>query len=292
MSQRCKIWLFAVILVLPLFSASAQEYEIRLRRANKPGDRIQTTIAAREIKEMSATANGQPFQSEKQDSTVEFDGVVEILKVEAKGRATKVSATVDRLVKKGTGGSSVIAPKGATIIASVNGLKQAYLINGSPAGAEATKALDLVFALSRGGPTDDEIFGTKEKKKVGESWNINAALAKKGLVETLRLPVKALSGKVTLKGIVNRAGGEALKISADMVIQAVPPLPANLVMDKSTAEARLEGEFPVDFAHQLPDERMNMKFTFAAHGEKPDGGKVLMTIRLENTTQAKRTLLK
>ncbi|MEO6785150.1 MAG: hypothetical protein ABI318_03365, partial [Chthoniobacteraceae bacterium] len=68
--------------------------------------------------------------------------------------------------------------------------------------------------------------------------------------------------------------------------------PPNFVIDESAAEMRLEGEFPRDFTHHLPDEQTSMKFAAVAHRETPDGDKIVLTMRMESTSQEKRILLK
>ena len=292
MPPRFKFWLFAVLLALPLLPAHGQEYEIRMHRPVKVGEKFRITVAAKELRETSVTANGNPVRSEKEDRSVKFNGVVEILEVEAKGRPVKISATVEKLVKNEAGASSEVAPKDAVIVVSLDGRKQVYQINGMPAGADIGKALDIVFSLSKSGVTDDDVFGTNEKKKSGESWSINSALAKKDFAESFGLHVEDLTGKVTFDGVVNRAGGEALKLSVGMTLKAIPPMPPNFVVDQASAEARLEGEFPVDVTRQRPTESMSMKMNITAHGETPNGDKIVLTMSTEKLSQEKRLPLK
>lgn len=263
-----------------------------MQRPVKVGEKFQTTVAAKDVQEMSVTANGNPVKSEKKDLSVGFNGKVEILETDAKGRAVKISVTVEKLLKNEAGVSSELAPKGAVILASLDGRKQVYQIDGMPARADIAKALDLAFTLKHSGVTDDDIFGTSEKKKVGESWSMNSALAKTDLAESSGLKVEDLSGKVTFDGIVHRADGEALKLSAAMVMKALPPLPPNFVVDQSTGEVRMEGEFPVDVTVQRPSESMRIKMTIAAHGETPNGDKIRLSVRTEKTRQEKRMLVK
>ena len=144
---------------------------------------------------------------------------------------------------------------------------------------------------STSGVTDDDVFGTGEKKREGESWSINAALAKKDFAESYDLRVEDLSGKVTCDGVVHRADGDALKLSAVMSIKAIPPMPPNFVVDQSATEVRLDGEFPLDFTRQRPTENMTLKMTVTAHGETPDGDKIALTTHMETSKQEKRTPL-
>ena len=55
--------------------------------------------------------------------------------------------------------------------------KTLFEIEGAPASGKVSKALDLVVNITSGGPTDDDIFGTTERKKAGDSWPINKAVA-------------------------------------------------------------------------------------------------------------------
>jgi hypothetical protein len=292
MPQRFKSWLSAVLLVLPLLPVRAQEYEIRMHRPSKVGDKFQTTVAAKEIQETTIAANNNPVESKKEDRSVAFSGVVEVLAVDAKGMPVKISATVEKLMKNEAGASSEVVPKGDVIVASLDGRKQVYQINGTPAGADVAKALDLTFSLSTSGVTDDEVFGTNEKKKAGESWGINAELAKKDFAESFGLNVEKMAGKVTFIGVANRADGDVLKLGVVMTIKAMPPMPPNFVVDQSSAEARMEGEFPVDATRPRPNESMSLKMNVTAHGQTPNGDKVALALHMEKSMQEKRTPLK
>jgi hypothetical protein len=262
-----------------------------MHRPMKVGEKFRTTVNTKELHETSVTANGNPVKSEKEEFSVEFNGVVEILEVEAKGRPIKISATVEKLVKNDAGADGEVVPKGAVIVVSVDGRKQVYQINGMPAVADVAKVLDLTFSLSKSVATDDDVFGTHEKKKAGESWSINAALAKKDFAESFGLRVEDLAGKTTFDGVVKRADGDALKLSAVMAIKVIPPMPPNFAVDQSAAKAQLEGEFPVDLTRQRTAESMRLEMFVTAHGETPNGDKIAMTLHMDKTTQEKRTPL-
>lgn len=259
-----------------------------MHRPAKAGDKVRTTVATKEIQEISLSSNGALLKSEKKEMLVGFEGVVEVLEVEANGKPVKISATVEKIMKSDGRDSSEVAPKGAVIVVSLEGRKQIYQINGKPAGADVVKALDLVFSISKTGVTDDDVFGTKEKKKTGESWNINAAVAKKDLEESFGLRVEDLHGKVTLDEVLKRPEGETLLLSAKMTINAIPPMPPDFAVDQSTAEAEFGGEFPVNVASHRPAENMSMKMDVVAHGKTRNGEKISLKMHMQSEKKVKR----
>ena len=246
----------------------AQDYEIRLARANKPGDQLNLSATGKLSMDSTQTLGDAAPKEQKQDITVQFEGVEKIVEVDAKGKETKITLTVDKLTQTVGSETTDVAPKGTVITCSVSGKKQNYEIDGKAADPGVAQALDVVIQLSRGEPSDDEIFGTKEHKKKGDSWDINADLAKSSLAgQTGGGEVSDLSGKTTLDDVA----GDNLKVSALMKGKAKPPLPPQIIVDDSSFDAKFTGTFPIDVTKPPVEEGEEVTFAFTAHADTPKG---------------------
>jgi hypothetical protein len=65
-------------------------------------------------------------------------------------------------VKDGTTTSPL--PAGAVVVATVEGEKEVYKLNGQQLDGEAGKLLSAAVSLATGGPDDDEVWDEVEKE--------------------------------------------------------------------------------------------------------------------------------
>jgi len=285
----------AVMLSWVASTATAQEYEIRLHRPLKVGQKYGVSTTAHLSRSMTITAEKGLFGGQNEEFSVELECVVTVLEIDDKGRETKVSMAISKCVKIKGENKKDLVPKDAVVVASQKGRKeQVFTIGEEPLGAEAQEALGSVVSLSKGGATDDEILGTKDRKKVGDRWNINAAAAAKNLeTEMPGIQEKNITGTTTLEGVVKVGGIECLKIAAEMTIE-IPPIegevaaamPEGLKVSKSTVEMRCVGVFPVDASMDRLEESIDEKVTLITElSPDPDTpGMVMQTIAQSRQT--------
>jgi hypothetical protein len=167
------------LIVLTSLPTTAQDYEIKFHHPTKVGQRFKQTETATENSQTTMTIPGRPPQVKKTEFTIEWESTGTVMEVDSSGRATKESHIIAKMNRiKGTA-KEVLLTGGTKVVASVKGKEEVYEIDGKPASRELAEALGHVISLSDGGATDDDIFGTKERKKVGDSWSINEELALK-----------------------------------------------------------------------------------------------------------------
>ena len=282
---------FLPVIITLLFSPAlfAQDYEIKLDRPDKVGDQYQLDATAGQVQDLSVTANGNPVKNDKKDITGHCTGVLKILEVDDKQRQTKTTLTIDKFTKTEGGVDSELLPQGTVVTSSVVNKKEVHEINGQPASPEVSQLLTMIVDLSKGEKGDDAIMGTKERKKKGDSWDINAELAKQDFAEsTGGGKMDDLVGKTTLDDVE----GDSLKISAHVVASLQPPLPPSFTLDSSSLDASFGGLFPIDTTKYIPEQSLKIAFSFSAHGDAPSGEKIVMSIKANMSVVRKRTALK
>lgn len=276
------------LLTLLSTAAFAQDYAIKLHRSEKPGNEYKASLTGKEAKQMTLTVDGAVQKDQKSETLVQFDGTEKVLEVSAIGKQTKLALTVEKFTSTTNGTASDVFPKGTVITATRDSAgKKAYEIDGKPVtDPSAVQALGLVVAISRNQTlTDDDIFGTPDRKKKGDSWDINAAKAKEDFEKAGDgAEIDNLAGKFTLDDVQ----GDTMIVSSHITGGLKPPLPPMFTIDQSAFDMTLKGLLPVDPTQNAPsDGTVNMSFNFSAHGDGPSGKKIEVKVSATMTMEQK-----
>lgn len=270
----------------------AQDYEIHLHRPAKAGDEYRIVTNVKQKQNVTLTSNGNPVQNVDTSLTLDVEGVEKVIEVDAIGRETKTTFTVEKFIKNEKGEDVVVFKKGSVINSSLVEKKKVHEIDGTPAVPAVAKLIDMIVTLSDGGHTDDDIFGTKDRKKSGDSWDMNTVAAKENLAKDMGGMLQDLTGKVTLNEVVKAQGGDLLKISAHVTSSFQPPLPPAFTTDSSSLEINFSGDFPVDPSKPRPSESIDTKASLNAHGVAPTGEKLVLKMDMDQAKSQKTTKLK
>lgn len=258
---------FRLSLIAALFygliaTVSAQDYEIKLVRTVKVGDKYGVISNATQEQHMTMSVNGQGTPPRDEAMSASLTAKAEVVTATPGGREGKTRFSITKLTKTIGAQTTEVLPTGTVVIAERVGAKTEFTVGAAPAAPEVAKVLALVISLeSDAGANDDVIFGTKERKKVADTWPINAAAAAADVSEKGGLKVDAanISGTATLAEVLK----DGLKISATIEMKQVGiPLPPGMAVSASTFIASFSGVFPVD-----PTKR-------AAHSSSTMDGKV------------------
>ena len=261
MRQRPRMlfrFIFLLAALAAVFSAQAQDYEIRLSFPDKVGDKSRVSVTGRDRQEMSVWSEGKKLREQVKELSVTFEAVAIVLEVSPKGRAKRLSLQVEKLATKEGGIEKELLARGAVVTAALAEKKTVFEMNGRRVEPAVAQALENAVTIGSHDYTDDELFGTRERKRVGESWGANRA----AMMETLqdpRMSVKDLKGQVTLKEVLKDAKGQRLLVTFDVSGQALPaagsPMPPGTLSVKGTAE------FPTAPARSRVMETMEMTYT-------------------------------
>ncbi len=276
-----KRFLAAALLAAASFTAVfAQDYPIHLQRQLKPGDEFKISVSGRQIQDTTVTMDGAQQPEVKNEISAQLDAVEEVLAVDAKGKETKISLTVGKFTITAPDRKPGEAlPAGTVIFCSVVDNKQVYEIKGNPVSALFGNFLDLVVDLSQGEPSKDEGFGTAEKKKKGESWDLNGAVVKKTLESAGGCQFDNITGKATLDDVT----GDAMKITVHFTGDAKLPVPEGFSLDQASLDATYKETFPIDPLKYQTGDFEDIAIRFTAHSTTPSGQKVVAKTTMEKT---------
>ena len=239
-----------------------------------------------------------------------LEATVEVLALDAIGEEAKLACTVEKCTRITPEGETELVAKGKVLIAEGKGKDTVFTLKdgGEALSKEATEALDLVISLDTNDTVnDDELFGTKEKKKPGESWPVGAeAVAKDS--ERVGVVVKPgdVEGSFRLDGIEKEGEVECLKLSGNLVVKKLVAkaddgeddgLPEGFVVEGGSMEAKYAGLFPVDSSVGSLQESASMTFVTHVKGKAPGGAggaadEVTIESRVQRAVEMERRFLK
>ena len=245
----CRMIQTVLLIILFTATANAQDYEIRFLRPVKIGDRFRINATGRNFEGIAVFAGQRLLQDKAEEIGVDLTATLTALEVDGSGKPSTYSVEIEKLIVVPNGVIAGILIPGAVVIGASNGPRFDFSVNGVPLDAWSSKALSIVVPTYHTAVTDDEVFGTRERKKIGESWPVDADIAARSLNETLKLNVDKnhLSGRSTLDGIVKQGSTEYLVIGANMRVDKFSmPLPNGITLQNGQLEGTFSGRFPVN----------------------------------------------
>ena len=258
----------------------AAAHEIRLHRPVRAGQSYRMAAVGRQEARRVVTSGGKVVQDKARSFSVDFESVVTILKADANGKSLRQKHVVVTCTRFQDGRRTTLIAKGKVVIASAREADTAFDIDGRPVDKDVAEALSLVVGLSRDTPTDDQLFGTPDRQRVGQSWPVNATLAAAGMRKR-KLPVKDedVSGTVTLEKLTKVGHTDCLQIAVDLAAKNLPlPLPRDVAIQRAELQVKLLGFFPIDASRQPIEKTREMRITLRSTAT-PDPAKPELTYR-------------
>lgn len=299
----------AVIAALPRIAVAAddaqRDYEIKLTRPETVGLRYTMTAEGALLRRTTLIVGGQSRRQPEEGLGVKLEGTVEVLAVNDKGRATKIACDVSRCVLVTSGeGEKELIPAGKTIIAEGAADETTFKLKDGqgelPPGAAA--ALDLVISLENDpdDSTDDEVFGTAQRQKVGGEWPMDAErMARDAQNEGVKVKKESVSGAVKLAAVEAVDGAECLKLTGRVDAGDVePPAPQEVGLPETLKPAggsiryRFVVLLPTDVSAGALSESISIRHETAHTGAVGGGGSdVRVETRIQRATQMTRKFL-
>src|SRR4051812_25695705 len=213
----------AVLLLLlataPARAADDEKYEIKLDRPDVVGDKFKIEAEGAMIRRAAMVLDDKRREEDPVGMGIKLEGTMEVLAATPKGKATKLSVTVESCVRVSGPDEKELLPKGAVIIAEADGNDTKFSLKDGELKPDASGLLELLFHLSADDAraTDDELFGTKEKQSVGAAWPMNAKRAAEDYAtEDVKVDPADVSGNVKLDAIDKLGDKERFKLSGRM----------------------------------------------------------------------------
>lgn len=253
MGKLCLALLAVFFLAGPSYGQGA-DYEIRIFRPSKAGDRYQLAATGRHTRQLVVRRGDAPLRSQRDGFSVELTGAVEVLEADGQGNVVRASVRVDSLVRVDGLRRDELLPAATVVIEQRGASRQRFEIGGRPAIPELKEMLDLVLSETNdpGAPRDDELVGTRERKKVGERWPVNRERIARFFSEdseiSLAVNPRDVSGEGVLAAAPRVEGIDCLRVDVAFSLTGLPRNAKVLGPDPARAriDVRLSGLYPVD----------------------------------------------
>ena len=284
--------------------AAREQYEIRIARKINVGTKYHLTADGALIRQVNIKAGGEAKQQPDDGFGIHLEGTVEVLALDAIGEEAKVACTVDKCTRITSKGQTELVPAGKVIIAEAKGKDTVFSIKDGPElPKDAAEALDLAISLDTGDElNDDELFGTKEKQKVGAAWPVNREGVSKD-ADRVGVVVKPedVEGSFRLEGLEKAGDVECLKLSGSLKMKKLTRkddeddgLPEGFSVESGSMEAKYGGLFPVDPSVGSLAESASMTFVTTIKSKAGAGGGPEVTVesKVQRAAEMKRRFLK
>jgi hypothetical protein len=271
---------------LPTTSAP-KTYAVRLSHPSAVGDKLHVVSDKVEDKTTKVTAGDVVIDDKKVRRVLHLDAISTVLAVNEAGRATKTREEIKELT---VDGKNVVS--GVVEIQRAPKEKDAVMtLDGKPVTDEAREALKAMLKLSSGGPTDDDIFGSKTAQAVGAHWAVNTQLAHDDLRDDAALDASKVTGDAWLEGVAQENGRDVLDMRAKLVLEGLSPseLPPNSTLEVGRADVDMQASLPIDGKPERSAEHMTMSVTFRLR-MKTAKGPALVAVTLGEKQEAKFSL--
>jgi hypothetical protein len=278
--------LILLLLAAASWLPAAEDYAILLTRPEKVGDRYRIDARGKSRQQQRISLGGKAASNEDKQLEVHLVALATVLAVDEKLEASRVEYRVESCSQSSSGKSEEVIPPGTKVLAESRDGETTFTVAGRPVPPDVEEALKVVISVhSSDSPTDDEVFGTHERKRVGDKWGIHAAGAAQSLSRSgLHISADNLKGTVALDGLRTLDAVKALEISAHIRADKMSiDAPQGMRVEKGILEADLSGFVPVDpKSRERLSDKMQMRMSVQVGGQKPDTGeKVTLEVSME-----------
>lgn len=272
-------------------AVAADDYAIVLTRPEKVGDRYRIDARGKSRQQQRISLGGKAAGNEDKQLEVHLVALATVLAVDQKLEASRVEYRIESCRQSSSGKTEEVLPPGTKVLAESRDGETRFTVAGRPVPPEVEEALKVVISVhSSDSPTDDEVFGTHERKRVGDKWGIHAADAAQNLSRSgLHVSADDLKGTVRLDGLRTLDAIQALEISAHIRADKMSiDTPQGMRIESGLLEADLSGFVPVDTkSRERLSDKMQMRMTVRVGGQKPETGEkmtleVSMELSIEN----------
>lgn len=247
----------------------AQEYAIRLSREGKSGEKYRLSTTGRHAETMTVFVGDVAVNEKNDQFSVELVSSLTVIETDENGRSIRQALGIEKCLITTGGITKPLLPPGIVVIATTEGKRTVLKINDLPVDPMTAKALSVVIPSYVSGLSDDDVFGTREKKRIGDTWEINADLAARSLKEEFNVSTNKgdVKGASTLEGAVKGAQEGYLIVSAWLNVDDFSlPLPEGVKIQNGQVRSLFSGKFPINEARAPLGVSAKMMMSFTAIG--------------------------
>jgi hypothetical protein len=238
----------ALLLALwPCASLLAQDYPIHLHRPQAVGEKYHLSATGRSARTKLIKSGDRVLQNDSAKFAVECECAVTVLAVDDKGKPSKLSLQIEKLTRSDEAGLKELVSKGSVVTVSVDDGNEVSEMDGHRLSLPTQEAITAILPLDPNGPTDDELFGTSERRKPGDHWDANTDVMVRDLLRRKVMTRKDdLSGTVTFEKVVKVGDTDCLQISGSMECDKYfPAVPRDVKIEKGFLKIQFMEKLPV-----------------------------------------------
>lgn len=295
----CTAFMMTTLLALP-HAVVAADYAIKLERPVAKGETYRTHVTTTAIRKLTITLPGKEPVLKNSEVKVTLVGDIEVLEISPRGREAKVSCkVVSCKVAQPNAEPADVVPAGTIVVAFREG-KVARVSNadGTPLKQDVESKLELVLRVpDPQGVDEDATLGSKERRKVGDEWDIKVDEI---IADSARVGVplvkNGVEGKVKL--VATRKVGEVeclvldaafkLEVQPGGTLPNMPPQMAGMTFKSGTVRMSMQQDLPVDVARQSLASVKSMITDIVMTGPSPDGTGPMEIMSKETRSQETR----
>ncbi len=263
--------LLPALFLSPLSPRAAEEFTIRLNHPQKPGARMETDTTADTEDVITLSVSGRVFRENKNKESWRLRVLETIDAVTDNAEASRKTLQVIEFTQSNDGVTKPVLKSGAIIKAASDKGEETFTVDGSPAAPQVRKMLERLVSLSEDGrPTDDDLYGTSKRRKIGDRWPIDAkAVARAMKTAKLSVAPDDVDGQATLKAVREKNGRRFLEIETtvatrDMEVEFIP----TFKVVKAESSTTFSGLFPADARSGRIQDAMDTTFIVIGKGRR------------------------
>jgi hypothetical protein len=173
-----------------------QTYEIRMARDSHVGERSHVVLDSVDDTSTVSAKDGVELERKHEHKAIHLDAVSTIVAIDGKNNATRLHYEVASL----TANDKPIFQGPVDLTRALKDADAVILTNGNAPEQSVHDALAGILSLRYGGPSDDDVFGTKVRQAVGARWPVNAEVALADMANDPKLRASSMTGETTLVG--------------------------------------------------------------------------------------------
>lgn len=226
--------LLAAVCTASAVSAWAQPYEIRLNRPVTVGARYLLSSEASEERTVSGRLGDdvQPEQKASYSATLEAE--VEVVAVDEHGMAKNVKFHIRSLKIQTETGEKQPFIGGAIILGEMKNRRMAFSVADGQLPERFHSLFELLMEFPSGDADYDVFYGSKDPRKVGDEWSVNAEEVVKFLADDkITLRPEDVSGTVKAVGLAQERGVACLELRCNLTM-------SNMSMPEGTVPSTVQ----------------------------------------------------
>ena len=231
-------------------AAAGGTYPVEMSPAAIVGERSYERSEVQFSQDAVVRVDGTQVGHKGTKRTVRIEGLSQVNEVSPTGVALVMTFTVASATLEDDGGISDLVASGDVLTVRRKGPAPRIESSSGSLSASVLSALELVFTTNDPGLSNDEVFGTKQRRAIGDTWPVNSAAAAREMSTAGKMSVEArnVSGSTTLVA-VEPCGKQrqCMTLHAEMAIDGfeLPGLPPNATMRDSRSLIRIQQTHPL-----------------------------------------------